>query len=203
MKKLALLLLAGLLLTGTSCEKIELPTSEGENNEETPAPTPDEPGTDPDDGSGDGADEDDPTGGADIWSVAQAMTLGEDEFVWVKGYIIGYARSTSRSSLVFACPTTKPNTNMFIADRPEETDRERCMAIRLTEDGMNYRSLLNLFDHPDFFRQPILIAGQTGTYFGATGIREIFEYTFLPTEQMNRRKAWKTGDEENNQKKTP
>ena len=203
MKKLALLMLAALLLAATSCEKIELPADEDGSKEETPAPTPEQPGTDPDDEPDDSADENDPTGGADIWSVAQALTLGEDEFVWVKGYIVGYARSTSRSSLTFARPTEKPNTNMFIADRPEETDKERCMAIRLAQSGMDYRSKLNMFDHPEFFRQPILIMGQTGTYFGATGIREIFEYVFLPTEQMGRRKACKTGPEEKNQKKSP
>lgn len=203
MKKLAQLLLAGLLLTGTSCEKIELPANEKEDTEETPAPTPEEPGTDPDGETGGDADANDPTGGADVWSVVQAMTLGEDEFVWVKGYIIGYAKATSRSSLTFACPTEKPNTNMFIADRPEETDRERCMAVRLTESGTNLRSKLNLFDHPEFFRQPILIMGQTGTYFGATGIKTIYEYAFLPTEQMNRPKAYGTGLEEKIDKKLP
>ena len=184
MKRLLPFLFATLLLGAASCEKIELPSPSTDTPADQTDPDPDDSRPGGEEEGDDGEEEDRPDAPLNVFSVEEAMTLPEDRFVWVEGYIVGYAAGNSRRQLRFSLPTETPNTNMFIADSADERDETRCMAVRLTTDGADFRSQLNLLDHPALFRQPILILGQTRRYFSATGVYTIFEYHLLPTTQM-------------------
>ncbi len=156
MKEIHFLFFAFLLLTVVGCGRIDLPEDEEQS------------GTTP--------------GGSDTetseWiSVAEALAANEGDVVVVRGYIVGYINGTSLNKAVFACPDDAPNTNMLLADKPDETDVAKCMPILLSTKGTpSPRSVLNLYDNPSNLHRLILVAGEIETYFSVNGIRDLREY---------------------------
>lgn len=177
MKTTALLTAALAALLACACGKIELPDADDAAQQQKPS-KPDESG-----GATPGDEDDFPEEDYAL-PVSQALGMEAGSYAYVYGYIVGYAPGTSVSSLTFSLPQEGPNTNMFIADSPNEMSPQACMAVRLATDKGNPRAALNLYDHPDLFRQPILILGYLDKYFSKTGIREISDFTLMATEQM-------------------
>lgn len=140
-----------------ACDKLELPTDKEEDKEENP----DGPVTPPTEG--------------DTISVAEAMTMDTEDFVLIKGYMVGYVKGTSiKTGANFGLPDYE-NTNFLLADHPDEVDPGKCIAVKLEKTGkFACRSELNLLDHPEFLRKEIIMEGLISMYFGKPGITRIF-----------------------------
>ena len=113
----------------------------------------------------------------DIYSVAEALALPESEskYIRVRGYIVGHIQNRNYQ---FSIPTGNANTNFLLADQPYETRESYCMPIGLNK-GDEFQPDLNLLDHPDFFQLPIIVGGNTTTYFNKCGIRVILTYQWV------------------------
>lgn len=163
-----------LLLSGLSaCGKIELPETDSGQNTKPPQGG---------DQSGDQSGGDNGQGTetqGDTMSVAAMLSRASvDDWVRVKGYIVGYVAGTTLSKARFECPPSAPNTNMLIADTPAETDVARCIPILLdAKDGS--REELNLYDNPELLGCAIVIEGAVATYFGTKGIKKMEYYSLL------------------------
>ena len=164
-----------LLLSGLSaCGKIELPETDSGQNTKPPQGG-DQSGDD--NGGGDNGQGTETQG--DTMSVAAMLSRASvDDWVRVKGYIVGYVAGTTLSKARFECPPSAPNTNMLIADTPAETDVARCIPILLdAKDGS--REELNLYDNPELLGCAIVIEGAVATYFGTKGIKKMEYYSRL------------------------
>ena len=164
-----------LLLSGLSaCGKIELPETDSGQNTKPPQGG-DQSGDD--NGGGDNNQGTETQG--DTMSVAAMLSRASvDDWVRVKGYIVGYVAGTTLSKARFECPPSAPNTNMLIADTPAETDVARCIPILLdAKDGS--REELNLYDNPELLGCAIVIEGAVATYFGTKGIKKMEYYSLL------------------------
>ena len=165
-----------LLLSGLSaCGKIELPETDSGQNTKPPQ------GGDQSGGDNNQGTE---TQG-DTMSVAAMLSRASvDDWVRVKGYIVGYVAGTTLSKARFECPPSAPNTNMLIADTPAETDVARCIPILLdAKDGS--REELNLYDNPELLGCAIVIEGAVATYFGTKGIKKMEYYSLLGNDEEN------------------
>lgn len=170
-----------LLLSGLSaCGKIELPETDSGQNTKPPQGG-DQSGDD--NGGGDNNQGTETQG--DTMSVAALQSQASvNDFVRVKGYIVGYVAGTTLSKARFECPLAAPNTNMLIADTPAETDVARCIPILLdAKDGS--REELNLYDHPELLGRAIVIEGTVATYFGTKGIKKMEYYSLLGNDEEN------------------
>lgn len=156
------ILLIGAFVALASCEKLELPVEDNET-EEQPS-TPEEPVT--------------PSGG-DTITVGEARQLASGT-VCVKGYIVGYVTGASFNGAILGLPS-QANTSMLLADRPDESDTKQCLPVRLEADS--YRPLLNLYDHPDYYRRLICVSGNIEAYYGMAGIRTIDAYDWPATDE--------------------
>ena len=164
-----------LLLSGLSaCGKIELPETDSGQNTKPPQGG-DQSGDD--NGGGDNNQGTETQG--DTMSVAAMLSRASvDDWVRVKGSIVGYVAGTTLSKARFECPPSAPNTNMLIADTPAETDVARCIPILLdAKDGS--REELNLYDNPELLGCAIVIEGAVATYFGTKGIKKMEYYSLL------------------------
>ena len=170
-----------LLLSGLSaCGKIELPETDSGQNTKPPQGG-DQSGDD--NGGGDNNQGTETQG--DTMSVAAMLSRASvDDWVRVKGYIVGYVAGTTLSKARFECPPSAPNTNMLIADTPAETDVARCIPILLdAKDGS--REELNLYDNPELLGCAIVIEGAVATYFGTKGIKKMEYYSLLGNDEEN------------------
>ena len=164
-----------LLLSGLSaCGKIELPETDSGQNTKPP-----QGGDQSGDDNGGGDNGQGTETQSDTMSVAAILSRASvDDWVRVKGYIVGYVAGTTLSKARFECPPSAPNTNMLIADTPAETDVARCIPILLdAKDGS--REELNLYDNPELLGCAIVIEGAVATYFGTKGIKKMEYYSLL------------------------
>lgn len=192
MKTTLLSLLFG-LLTIAACQKIELPTTsedtEEEKNEEYQEPSGEEDESNAEEEeSKDEEPKDEEVENNDDYeflkllpkdtvSVATALTYPIDTAVIVRGYIVGYVSGTSMKSAVFGIPPSKANTNTLLADDPNETDHTLCLPVRLPlGTSLEVRENLNLYDHPENYKRPIVIYGWVKNYLRKTGIYYIYDY---------------------------
>lgn len=120
----------------------------------------------------------------DTLSVQEALRAECDgEGVYVRGYIVGYIQGTSlKSNATFGVPPAAPNSNMLLADSPLETDYVNCLPVRLETNGDDFRALLNLYDHPEYYKQRVLISGALETYFKVNGLKTIWSVSFITAE---------------------
>lgn len=170
-----------LLLSGLSaCGKIELPETDSGQNTKPP-----QGGDQSGDNNGGGDNNQGTETQGDTMSVAAMLSRASvDDWVRVKGYIVGYVAGTTLSKARFECPPSAPNTNMLIADTPAETDVARCIPILLdAKDGS--REELNLYDNPELLGCAIVIEGAVATYFGTKGIKKMEYYSLLGNDEEN------------------
>ena len=156
MKKHFIYLFCALTLLA-ACNKLELPTEKEEDKEENS----DIPNVPPTEG--------------DTLSVADALAMNSEDFVLIKGYMVGFVKGTSiKTGAVFNLPDYE-NTNFLMADHPKETNPEKCIAVKLEKTGkFACREELNLLDHPNFLHNGVIIDGWISKYFGKTGITRIY-----------------------------
>ena len=171
-------MLFGLYLVGgfATCQKVDLPSEEGEDTEQ-PGQTGDKP-----EGGGHGAGG---TGGTEeevplppeyegAWTVTgilseyEGVDLDEDYEEMVVGYIVGACDRTMKNALFTAdeIRAAGVSTNLLIADSNDERDASRCMPVELKK-GTDVRDEANLVDHPEVLGCRIGLLGLVKTYFRA------------------------------------
>lgn len=97
----------------------------------------------------------------------------------VTGYIVGYVGGSKLSSTVFNANNAK-DSNIVLADSPEETDPNNCIAVQLSNSQacQHVKSALNLADHPDNLHKRVSISGDIESYMGAFGLKNTYSYSF-------------------------
>ena len=98
-------------------------------------------------------------------------TEGAINDVYVKGYIVGTAKSNSAFS------EEPVISNLFIADSQTETDATNCVPVELKK-GSNARTELNLVDHPDNLGKLVVLCGSVTQYFSVPGVKSVTEFSF-------------------------
>ena len=100
----------------------------------------------------------------------------------VKGYIVGYVRKNknnlSQTSFELVLPS---ETNIVLADSPEERDYNNCIAVQLgtSSSYIKARNALNLKAHPENLGKLVIVTGSIENYMGALGVKNTKDYTFL------------------------
>lgn len=160
MKSLSVLLIFLLLLSG--CERIELPgdrADEGSNGSSPILPDYD----------------------GDTLNVAQAQNCPADTLILLKGYIVGYIEGNSiKSGSTFGVPAASANSNMLLADSPNETNYLACVPVKLDNStSYGFRADLNLYDHPENYQRPIVLLGWLGAYFRTIGVTRVADFQWL------------------------
>lgn len=94
--------------------------------------------------------------------------------VWVYGYIVGCATSTSK--VLFDGPFTKP-TNIVLGERSSTTDRSACLSVELPAGAL--RDALNLVDNPDLEGRRVRLRGDlVPSYYGLPGLKTPTAFEF-------------------------
>lgn len=108
----------------------------------------------------------------EILNVPEARGMAGSSGVKVKGYIVGGDLTSSKAS--FKGPFTS-RTNIMIASRSGETDRDACMSVQLEKGAI--RDALNLVDHPGLLGRQVVLTGDiVASYYGLPGIQNLTDY---------------------------
>lgn len=106
------------------------------------------------------------------YNVASAISTGTSAGSFVKGYIVGYIYGKSATEgAVFDADTCSVNTNLLVADDPNESDVTKCLTVQLPRGDV--RDAINLKDHKANLKQEVVLYGQLAAYFGQTGLRNV------------------------------
>lgn len=96
--------------------------------------------------------------------------------ITVFGYIVGGDATSTRFSRE---KPFKSKTHIVIASQSWQTIREKTLAVELPETD-KIRQRLNLADHPELLKRPIVISGRVvDSYFGHPGIKYVKSYILL------------------------
>ncbi len=179
-------ILLGICLCMGSCEKPSFPEEDDKVSGGGTIEKPSEPN--------DGEDENT----FSCLTVAQAWdwcySLSSDTAVWVMGYIVGYIPGSSVKQIQFGIPSDV-ETNIVLADRPDETDYMNCLPVRL-EKGKAIREELNLVAHPENFHRRIAVAGLVEEYFRIPGIRKPLAYEWIKRDSVSQQLPFPSLDDE-------
>ncbi len=129
--------------------------------EPTPQPTPDE--------GGDGTID-------NPFNIAETQALYENNGgtatkAYVNGYVVGYVggNGLNESTATFGVPTAQ-ETEILIADSPDETDYTKCVPVQLPKG--EFREGLDIYTSQGaILGQKVLIYGSIEKYFGVCGIK--------------------------------
>ncbi len=109
------------------------------------------------------------------YDVASALALynstgGTATSAYVKGFAVGYVSGYNMSTSKFDNQPEKDQTNLLIADSPNETDYNKCIPVQLPNSG-EFRTKFDLYDTPDLYGQEVLFYGSIEKYFGVAGLK--------------------------------
>lgn len=101
----------------------------------------------------------------------------------VRGYIVGFIPKNKRSLTHTRFSTTNAvESNIVIADSPDEIDPSQCIAIELpnsSQANKDTRQALNLATHPENLHRQVIIFGNiTHSYMGTYGLKNASAYLF-------------------------
>lgn len=121
----------------------------------------------------------------DVMTVAQALAAytGTAKSAVVKGYIVGYIPDKSISEAVFASSATS-QTNIIIADSPNETDINKCLPIQLPAGEI--RNKVNLQSNPGNYKKAVTLTGSLEKYFGVAGLKTVTKALFEGEEDNDK-----------------
>lgn len=145
-------------LLPVGCNKLEMTGPDEDKNEEV------KPG--------------EPTEESGAISVCELSEITDDEWVSVKGYIVGCVPGGNKLSNVNFDLSEVTNTNIVLCDDPLTNDWTLCAACQLVSGG-DAREGLNLADNPDMLGAYVVIEGNKGKYFGAPGVRNVKFYQLI------------------------
>jgi predicted extracellular nuclease len=115
---------------------------------------------------------------ADAITVGEAIANNSGTDIPVEGYIVGVVKGGSGASISyqFEGPFTV-NTNLALADSPNETDKTKILPVQLPSNAV--RTDLNLKDHPDLVGKKVQITGDLAAYFSVPGHKNADSYQFV------------------------
>ena len=101
----------------------------------------------------------------------------------VRGYIVGFIPKNKRSLTNTRFSTANAvESNIVIADSPDEIDPSQCIAIELpnsSQANKDTRQALNLATHPENLHRQVIIFGNiTHSYMGTYGLKNASAYLF-------------------------
>jgi len=106
----------------------------------------------------------------DPYSVTAAISNNTGLKQWVKGYIVGAAEFVAKGNTFhFDAPFGSVNTNVMIADSPDETNSDNVMVVQLPSGTV--RDILNLADNTGNHKKEVLVRGGLEDYFGQPGMK--------------------------------
>jgi len=111
-----------------------------------------------------------------VLTVQEAIENNEGEGT-VEGYIVGTVISGGNYQLA---PPFTTNTNLAMADEPEETDPAKILPVQLPSGTI--RTELNLVDNPDNYHRKMRITGDLAAYFSVPGLRSPSAYQWMDTD---------------------
>ncbi len=98
--------------------------------------------------------------------------------VKVRGYIVGYAKSTfTEKSVEFSAPATV-ESNIVLADSETETYYANCIPVQLMA-ASDARNALNLKTNPGMLGAYVELYGDLERYMLVNGLKSVREYTIL------------------------
>jgi len=118
--------------------------------------------------------------------VLQTRTSGNLNTMWVKGYIVGYVKNgvtavNSESNVVLGFISdvdAPPQTNILIADDPNETDYLNCIFVELPS-GTPLRTNVNLYRNPNNLGKVLTVQGTLTPRYSLPGSRFNTGYDFI------------------------
>ncbi len=137
-----------------------------------------------------------PTPG-DYLTVAEIIEMdpqkNESTAATLRGHIVGYAQSSfSAKGVSFSAQNCEVNTNIVLADDPDETDYTFCIPVQLPAG--NCRDELNLRDNPDNLGRYVELVGKVEQYFAVPGFKGVSAYTFIGTDGIETPEAATAAD---------
>ena len=199
MKKYILFLFSTLLFAITSCEKLEIPTPDDTPDTETE----NQQGSSNTEGIPENDSGEPPTINDTIAYVQSHGDTPETAFsvsdfktyiptylsltqgaigwhnVYVTGYIVGYTPKNAHSIEKTVFDAGDVESNIVIADSPQETHYNNCIAIELTKSSTKStetRNALNLSANPQNLHSKVTIFGNIETYKKTLGIKNARKY---------------------------
>ncbi|MBQ8364915.1 MAG: choice-of-anchor J domain-containing protein [Bacteroidaceae bacterium] len=132
------------------------------------------------------ANPDDATGGeeeggedeSNVLTVAQliaAYNNGTTGAATITGYIVGTSEAGKSKFTPILGLDKASNTNIIIADDPNETDTSKCIPVQLPSGAV--RKGVNLVDNPGNLGKKITLVGEIQKYFSMAGFKNAKEYT--------------------------
>ena len=118
-------------------------------------------------------------------SIAEGIRLqSEDEYnqAWIRGYIIGYARSNNSVSYLDSVSTeltSKAKNNIVLADSIGERDNRKIIVVELPKGYL--RDDVNLYENPHNLHRRLTVIGRMIPYYDMAGCKET-----LGTENRDR-----------------
>lgn len=110
----------------------------------------------------------------DPYNVAYAIAFNSGVGKWVEGYIVGVIETdTNPYEINFEGPW-RTNTNLIIADSPNETNLNKCLTVQLTAGTI--RDALNLVSNPDHKGKLVKLFGNLELHFLQPGIKAVTGY---------------------------
>ncbi|PFR31095.1 endonuclease [Bacillus cereus] len=91
----------------------------------------------------------------------------------VEGYIVGYTENPSKYT---KDPAKFGDTNVAIADSPNETDPAKIMPVQLPKGDV--RTAVNVKDHPENVGKKVQLTGTLELYFSNPGLKSVTAYKF-------------------------
>lgn len=113
-------------------------------------------------------------------SVTQLLDSSmDDSEVSVRGYIVGYVKSgTYNAKGVIFDSQNAPQTNVVIADTPDETNLDNCVPVQLVK-STDARTDLNLSDNPSMIGRQVELYGTASIYMSVPGLKNVSTYKLL------------------------
>lgn len=102
--------------------------------------------------------------------------------VFTKGYIVGFINGNSINKAIFGAIECTVETNILLADSPDEADYNKCIAVQLSTSSnntKNVREALNLKNHPENIGKCVMLFGNVEKYMGQMGIKNTRYYEFI------------------------
>ncbi|MED1564135.1 endonuclease [Alkalihalobacillus alcalophilus ATCC 27647 = CGMCC 1.3604] len=113
----------------------------------------------------------------DVISVSEAIENNSGRAT-VEGYIVGTVTSATNFRLE---PPFTTNTNLALADSPDETDLTKMIPVQLPAG--NVRNGLNLVSNPGNYQAKVQITGNLQNYFSIPGLHSASSYQILEAGQ--------------------
>ncbi|MBW6498335.1 MAG: choice-of-anchor J domain-containing protein [Bacteroidales bacterium] len=107
----------------------------------------------------------------DPYNVAFGIAFNSGVGKWVEGYIVGVMETDVDPFEANFIGPWRTNSNIIIADDPNETNLNKCMMVQLPIGDI--RDALNLVSNPDNKGKIVKVQGNLEAYFGQPGIRTL------------------------------